>query len=390
MPPTRSDRAEEAPRPLQTAIPLDPAGRDFPTGIRAEAERLLAGDGAVRALTGLLLRNASNFPLAELAQAATALRAAAPTDRLVWAATDDAVYSQVPNWHWRMLQDRQRAECYRRAIEAAVTPGMLVLEIGAGTGLLAMMAARAGAGHVYTAEANPLMTRIARDTIERNGMTGRVTVLEGHSTGLVIGRDLPRPAELLIHEILSNTVLSEGLVPSLRHAIRELLTPDAPLLPERIGVNITLSGDMTAAESDWWHVEGFDLTPLALLDAAAHGRPAAARRARLSAPVEAVEIDLRHPDLGESRLCRHRLLADGPGLATGVEQWMTVRFPCRTRLSSDEPGSHWGSCYHPFAARRTVAAGDRVTVDVALDSERLAIGLAAEELTSGAPWTPGL
>lgn len=65
-----------------------------------------------------------------------------------------AVRRAVPRWHWEMLHDEERAELYDRAIRRAVAsdPGSLVLDIGAGSGLLAMMAARAGARQVVACE----------------------------------------------------------------------------------------------------------------------------------------------------------------------------------------------------------------------------------------------
>ena len=57
----------------------------------------------------------------------------------------------VPGWHFAMMGDRQRNDAYEAAINRAA-PGRRVLDIGTGAGLLAMMAARAGAAQVTTAK----------------------------------------------------------------------------------------------------------------------------------------------------------------------------------------------------------------------------------------------
>lgn len=377
-------------RPLSKAQALNLDGSDFPEAIRPRVQKLLGQPGGLRALAELLHQSADTTPTIELAHAAIVLRAAAPLDRYVWAATDDLVYSQVPKWHWRMLQDQDRARTYRRAIEKAVQPEMLVLEIGAGTGLLAMMAAQAGAEHVFTVEANPLMAEIALSCIERNGFSNKVTVLGKHSTDLQIGVDLPRRADLLIHEILSGSVLTEGLAPTIHHALYKLLTPHAPLLPELIGIEGVLSGDVTATDQPWWDVEGFDLTPLAHLDAAAHGVPGSQKRLRLSEPVSIAQVDLREPDLMQPRSYTGTLTASQDGIVSGLEQWMKVCFPGDIMLSSDNSASHWGTCYHPFAARKEVAKGDEVPVEVTLDARNLAVGLAQDVDHEAFGWSPGL
>ena len=57
-------------------------------------------------------------------------------------------------WHYRMLNDKERNEAYDGAIKRAlqIRPGATVLDIGGGTGLLSIFAARAGADHVYCCE----------------------------------------------------------------------------------------------------------------------------------------------------------------------------------------------------------------------------------------------
>ena len=53
------------------------------------------------------------------------------------------------SWHERMLADRIRVEAYRRGIAGSIKPGDVVIDLGTGTGILAFMASRAGAKHIY-------------------------------------------------------------------------------------------------------------------------------------------------------------------------------------------------------------------------------------------------
>ena len=58
----------------------------------------------------------------------------------------------VPTWYFSMLRDSARHKKYEAAFRRAIKPGSRVLDIGSGTGLFAMMAARAGAAEVITCE----------------------------------------------------------------------------------------------------------------------------------------------------------------------------------------------------------------------------------------------
>ena len=116
-----------------------------------------------------------------------------------------------------------------------------VLDIGAGTGLLAMLAARAGAQAVWAAECSAVMAALARECCAANGCGG-VSVLEGMSTDLSVGAAaaaaggerglcLPAKVDLVVSEILDAGLLGEQVLPTLRHAAAHLLRPGGRMIP---------------------------------------------------------------------------------------------------------------------------------------------------------------
>src|SRR5262249_7167513 len=82
----------------------------------------------------------------------------------------------IPAWHFTMLHDRRRNDVYESAIARAVR-AKRVLEIGTGTGLLSMLAARSGAKSVVTCEAVDVIAERAREIIAANGFADRVTIV---------------------------------------------------------------------------------------------------------------------------------------------------------------------------------------------------------------------
>ena len=107
-----------------------------------------------------------------------------------------------------MRDDEMRTRAYLSAIERHA-PGKLCLDIGTGAlALLAIIAARAGAEHVFAIEANAEAAAAARQTVAAEGLEAQITVIEGYSTDVT----LPRRVDLLLHEIIGEIASAEGVV----------------------------------------------------------------------------------------------------------------------------------------------------------------------------------
>lgn len=131
--------------------------------------------------------------------------------------------------HRVLLEDEARVGAFAAAIRAVVRPGDVVLEVGTGTGVLAVLAARAGARRVYAVERTGL-AEVARAVARENGVASRVRVFEGEARGL----RLPERADLLITETIGHLGVEEGLGAIVRDARRRHLKPEARVLPRRL------------------------------------------------------------------------------------------------------------------------------------------------------------
>ena len=136
-----------------------------------------------------------------------------------------------PVEHARMLHDERRTGDYLRALAAAVRPGDVVLDIGTGSGVLAVAAARAGARRVYAVEASDI-AEVAERVFARNGVQDRVTLLPGWSRQI----DIPEPADLLVAEVIGNEPFEEEILETTLDARRRLLAPDARLVPHALSL----------------------------------------------------------------------------------------------------------------------------------------------------------
>ncbi|XP_062513751.1 protein arginine N-methyltransferase 9-like isoform X2 [Corticium candelabrum] len=130
----------------------------------------------------------------------------------------------VERWHFRMLNDVERNEAFRCAIERAVRQyGCLnVLDIGCGTGILSMFAVRAGADRVFACDVSETMCGIALQALQANSMSEQVKLYHMMSSDLNVPDHLER-VSLVVTETVDAGLLGEGIVPTVRHAWKHLL-----------------------------------------------------------------------------------------------------------------------------------------------------------------------
>ncbi len=189
----------------------------------------------------------------------------------------DAGRAQISGWadpveHARMLHDDRRTRDYLSALAAGVRPGDVVLDIGTGTGVLAVAAARAGARRVYAVEATDIAL-VAERVFEANGVKDRVRLIPGWSRQI----ELPEKVDLLVAEVIGNEPLEEEILETTLDARRRLLKPEARLIPHALTLLarpvLLPEGEFRqraygrAAVTRWRELYGIDFEPL--LDAAA-------------------------------------------------------------------------------------------------------------------------
>lgn len=193
------------------------------------------------------------------------------------------------------------------------------MDIGTGTGLLSMMAVRAGAEQAYAIEGSPEMARIAGETLRRNGMGARVKLLGALSTNVQVPRDIPEPRPtLLVSEILDSGLLGERALPTLRHATRHLLAEGGTCIPAAATVMVQ------AIQCEWLRRQHVLSAP----SAGAHAGFDVAAVAQLFAPEPYTCEQLQqvpHKALSEPGQALHVRLDGGDGLRPGKSATVDLR-----------------------------------------------------------------
>ena len=99
-----------------------------------------------------------------------------------------------------MLLDEVRVSAYAQAIRATVKPGDVVVDVGTGSGVLAVLAAKAGARKVYAIERGGIADLASR-VFHDNGVADRIVLLRGDARDVVI----PEPPNVIVTETLGSS-----------------------------------------------------------------------------------------------------------------------------------------------------------------------------------------
>lgn len=139
----------------------------------------------------------------------------------------------LPSWYVPMIVDEARNQAYSAALKARLDRrnDIGVLDIGAGCGLLSMMAARLGAQRVFGCEIDGALARVAGQIAAANEAGDKVRIINKDSRRLTIPDDLPAKADLAVFELFDCSLIGEGVLHFLAHAREHLLAPNAVYVP---------------------------------------------------------------------------------------------------------------------------------------------------------------
>lgn len=162
-----------------------------------------------------------------------------------------------------MLHDTERNHKYAMALKEAIERTQQsgkqarVLDIGTGSGLLAMLAARYGADSVVTIEAYSPVTNVAREIILKNGFKDKIKMINKHSTKVTVGpgMDMEQKANILVAEVFDTELIGEGAIWTYRKAHENLMEENCMCVPHSASVYVQIVESDLAAS--WYEFKDF-------------------------------------------------------------------------------------------------------------------------------------
>lgn len=144
-----------------------------------------------------------------------------------------------------MIADRVRTDAYVRALKQVVTPDSVVLDIGTGIGIFAIIACQLGVRRVYAIETADAV-EVAREIATANGYSDRIVFVHGQSNNIT----LPEQVDVIVSDLHGVLPLCGRLIPTISDARKRLLLPGGVMIPRRETLWMSL---VDAADSYTYH-----------------------------------------------------------------------------------------------------------------------------------------
>ncbi len=284
-----------------------------------------------------------------------------------------ALSRTVPEWHVPMMNEQNRNQAYFDALKAVIKPDSKVFEIGTGSGLLAMMAAKLGAKQVTTCESVPLIAETARQIIKDNQFEKTISVITKKSTALEVGVDLTEKADILVSEIFSSELLGEHVLPSLEDAKRRLLKPQGKVIPAAGSIMVALfTGDdikrnLLVEDAFGFNLQGFNKIVSQKRMIARNDLDIEL----LSDGLAAFSFDFEGESHFPDQTKKVEIKVKTAGICYGLVQWMQLDMNGDQKVlfenhpSQTSKVSNWQQCAYLFDTPIEVKVGQIVTINAA-------------------------
>jgi len=267
----------------------------------------------------------------------------------------------------RMLEDGVRREAYAEALRRLIKPETIVLEIGTGPGVFALLACQYGARKVYAIEPDDSI-QVAREMAALNGCADRISFIQDILTRVT----LPEKVNLIVSDLRGTLPLMQLHLPTIVDARRRFLADGGVLIPrrDRLWAAVVEAGDLYHQHLSFWHRNelGLNTGPAHRIVAntwlgASLGSPQMLTEPHCWATLDYATVEVF--SFGE----QWTSAATRSGTAHGLAVWFDAEL-CDGVSFSTAPGSPktiYALGFFPWLEPVEIGAGDKFELDIQAD-----------------------
>jgi protein arginine N-methyltransferase 1 len=274
---------------------------------------------------------------------------------------EHSVHAKILDRHGWLVSDLGRVRNYQKAIVQTVRPGDVVVDIGAGTGILSFIACQAGARHAYAIECSPVI-ELARELCRKNGLQDRVTLFHDMSFNV----SLPEKADLIITSTGGVFGPEGGMLGALIDARRRFLKEGGRIIPRCLELfTAPVETPEKYGQIERWKRDlcGFDFSPIR--DFAVNNRYKGnfTPQNLLSGPISLVRIPLAEVESTYVK-AKASFTAARPGVLHGLAGWSNCELADGLSFTNSPcaPTCELSNAFLPVNTPVTLNKGDQVNV----------------------------
>jgi 16S rRNA G966 N2-methylase RsmD len=270
--------------------------------------------------------------------------------------------SLILDEHRQYLADQVRVSAFCRAVGEVVKPGDAVLDLGAGSGILGLLACRAGARRVYAIEAGEVI-ELARELCHANGFQDRIVFIKETSTRV----ELPERVDVIVADQIGPFGFEAGLLEYFSDARERFLKPNGVMIPSHLELYVAPAECPELSDRvEFWNdgPAGFDFRPVRSLAVNTTYAAKFGPDHLLGGPALLGSLDLSKataPSL-QSETC---VATTREGTVHGICGWFSAQLSNSVCMSNSPLASHpinRKNLFLPIERPTTVGKGDHVRV----------------------------
>lgn len=273
--------------------------------------------------------------------------------------------------HRVMVRDEIRTSAFQKAIAATVKKGDVVLDVGAGSGVLSLFAAKAGAARVYAIERSPQAAAMAIHLVEANGFGGIIQIVEGDVRQV----QPPEQVDVIVSEWMGTVGIEENMYGSVLWARDHWLKPNGKIIPASVTamaapVDIAQRVDTAFFSDKPWGLDLSSLGETMVNELLLHRRRV--EPADLAAPERPLwtSVALTDPPdvVRNAAVASVEFKVERDGAATALALWFMADLGQGITLATGpgNPDTHWGQMLLPLVRRVTLTKGDVFNTTITL------------------------